>query len=75
MKLAANIDRRGRKVRLVVGIVVDACGAVLVVTSLHHGGTGILIGGIVALVFGSFTIFEAANGWCLLRAMGIKTPL
>ena len=58
-----------------VGIAIDACGTVLVVTSLLHGGTGILIGGIVALVFGSFTIFEAANGWCLLRALGIKTPL
>jgi membrane-bound ClpP family serine protease len=75
MKLSSNIDRRGRKVRLVAGIFVDACGVALIVTRLFRGGTGILIGGIAATLFGSFMIFEAANGWCLLRAMGFKTRL
>jgi hypothetical protein len=75
VKLPSNIDRRGRKARLIGGIFVDACGVALIVTGFLRGGTGILIGGIVTLVVGSFMIFEAANGWCALRAMGIKTPL
>jgi hypothetical protein len=29
-----------------------------------------------AIVFGgAFTIFEARAGWCVVRAMGFKTPL
>jgi uncharacterized membrane protein len=75
MKLTSNIDRRGRKARLIGGILVDMCGAALIVMGLFSDRTGILIGGIVASVFGSFMIFEAANGWCALRAMGIKTQL
>jgi len=75
MKLTPNINQRGRRVRLVAGILVDACGAALIVTRFFRGGTGILIAGIVALAFGSLMIFEGANAWCLLRAMGIKTRL
>jgi uncharacterized membrane protein len=75
MKLSPNIDRRGRKVRLVAGIVVDACGAALIVAGVNNGRTSLLVSGIVAAILGSFTIFEAANGWCVLRAMGIKTRL
>ncbi len=75
IKLTPNIDRRGRRARLIAGIVVDLCGVGLVLAGVAHGRTGLLIGGIVALVCGSFTIFEAANGWCLLRAMGIRTRL
>jgi hypothetical protein len=33
-----------------------------------------LITGIVLCITGPFMIFEAAHGWCALRAMGIKTP-
>lgn len=75
MKLSPNIDRRGRRVRLVAGIVVDACGAAMIIAGVHNGRTSLLISGIVAAILGSFTIFEAANGWCVLRAMGIKTRL
>lgn len=57
------------------GILVDLCGAALIIAGVAGDRKGMLIGGIVALVFGSFTIFEAANAWCLLRAMGIKTRL
>ena len=75
VKLSPNIDRRGRRARLIAGIVLDLCGVALVVAGVSGGRRGMLIGGVVALVFGSFTIFEAANAWCVLRAMGIKTRL
>ena len=75
MKLVPNIDHRGRRARFVGGIVIAVGGVGLVIAGLVRDGTALWIGGIVALIVGGFMVFEAANGWCLLRAMGIKTPV
>ena len=75
MKLIPNIDHRGRRARLVGGIVIALCGVALLIARLYLGGWATLIGGIVALIVGGFMVFEAANGWCVFRAMGIKTPI
>ncbi|HUJ72579.1 MAG TPA: hypothetical protein VLZ30_10060 [Verrucomicrobiae bacterium] len=75
MKLTCNIDQRGRKARLVGGMVVGLCGVALIVTGAFTGWPASLIAGIVLCVTGSFMIFEGARGWCALRALGIKTPM
>jgi len=75
VKLIPNIDHRGRRARLVGGIVIALLGLALLIAGLYQAGWAMRIGGIVALVVGGFMVFEAANGWCLLRAMGIKTPV
>ena len=75
MKLTCNIDQRGRKARLVGGIVVGLCGVVLIITGALLSSPGMLIAGIFLCVAGSFMIFEGARGWCALRALGIKTPM
>lgn len=75
MKLACNIDQRGRKARLVSGVIVDLCGVALILASLLVDSLGMLIAGILLSVTGSFMIFEGAHGWCALRALGIKTPM
>ena len=75
MKLACNIDKRGRILRLVGGIVVDGCGVVLIIAGVLSGVVGLMAGGILLSAGGSFMIFEGARGWCALRAMGIKTPM
>jgi hypothetical protein len=75
MRLACNIDQRGRKARLVSGVIVDLCGVVLILASLLAHSLGLLIAGILLSVTGSFMIFEGACGWCALRALGIKTPM
>ena len=60
-----NIDRRGRLLRA-------AWGAALILLGwLVHGGhpwicVGLILGGV-------FAFYEAARGWCLMRACGIKT--
>jgi hypothetical protein len=33
------------------------------------------VGGAVLALGGIFMIFEAARGWCLARACGLKTPM
>jgi len=75
MKLTCNIDKRGRRTRLVGGILVDLCGAIVIVIALRAGWWEMLTGGIFLCVAGSFMIFEGARGWCALRAMGIRTPM
>ena len=76
MGLTCNIDAKGKKVRLINGIVT----VVLALAVL--GFWAIPSGFIVAwalfaflLISGSFMIFEARAGWCVVRAMGFKTKI
>ena len=64
---ARNIDRRGRVVRAAWGIALIIAGLFLWQCSLWM---------CLALVgCGVFALYEAARGWCLMRACGIKTKL
>ena len=73
--LACNIDSRGRRARLIGGVIVDLCGAALIITGAVGRSKILLVAGIALVVIGSFMIFEGARGWCALRALGIKTPM
>jgi hypothetical protein len=75
MKLTCNIDQRGRKARLVTGVIVDLGGVAGILAGVFRDSTVILIAGILLSVTGSFMVFEGARGWRALRAMGIKTPM
>jgi len=61
-----NIGTLGRIVRGICGLVCLGGGGVI------HKKTVLAI---VLLGSGLFTLFEAARGWCVARACGIKTPL
>ena len=74
MKLTRNIDDLGRKSRLIGGIIASLCALALIIAWAFTGSRAMLITGIVLCITGPFMIFEAARGWCALRAMGIKTP-
>ncbi|HTS17272.1 MAG TPA: hypothetical protein VMP11_06855 [Verrucomicrobiae bacterium] len=75
MKLACNIDQRGRKARMISGGIVSACGLALIITGVIGKSGTLMAVGVFLDVVGSFMIFEGARGWCALRAMGIKTPM
>jgi hypothetical protein len=68
MKLACNIDQRGRKARLISGAIAGVAGIVAVFF-------GWIVAGVALLIAGGFMIFEGAKGWCALRALGFKTRL
>jgi len=61
-----NIDGRGRIVRA-------AYGGLMVVLGGYLGLADSPWLGLVALLAGGFAWFEAARGWCVLRACGVKT--
>ena len=63
---AKNLDRRGRLVR---GI-----GGVLLITAavyVHEDSPRIAL---ALCVVGLFSIYQAIRGWCILRACGAKMP-
>ena len=76
MPLQCNIDSRGKLARLIYGVVLVIIGLVLLILWALPAGTfwpwaitvACLLGGAVA-------IFEARSGWCVVRAMGFKTPM
>ncbi|TWT42031.1 hypothetical protein RAS1_31580 [Phycisphaerae bacterium RAS1] len=76
MALTCNIDRRGRVARGVTGAVFAAGGVGLIVrVVLFGGGWTWYAGGALLVCLGAFMLFEARRGWCVARAMGLKTPM
>jgi len=75
--MECNIDRKGRLARLYSGILAIALGiilALLTYVSVLPATIGWLA--VAGSIFGgAFAIFEARKGWCIVRAVGIKTPL
>lgn len=76
MPLTCNINSRGKVARLIYGLVFILLGILLAALWAH--GSGSLLRWAVAVVCvlsGAFAVFEARAGWCVIRAMGLKTPL
>ena len=75
--MECNIDQKGRLARLYTGIIAIVFGialALLTYLSVIPATLGWLA--VAGSIFGgAFAIFEARKGWCIARAIGIKTPL
>jgi hypothetical protein len=74
--MKCNLDARGKAVRLISGIIVSVLALVLMVLLVVQvlAGTWLWVIAALALLLGAFQIFEARAGWCVVRAMGFKTP-
>lgn len=72
-----NIDARGKAARMAGGLATLAGAAgfaallALDVVSVPFGWYAVA----AAVAGGAFAIYEARAGWCVIRAMGFKTPL
>ena len=76
MPLTCNIDSRGKAARLIYGIFMLVLGIVLVfMWAETYGHVWRWIISLGCIVGGAFAIFEARAGWCVIRAMGLKTPM
>ena len=75
--MQCNIGEKGRAVRMKGGIA-TILGAIFVSILTLTGTLSDAIGWFAAISMffgGAFAVFEARKGWCIIRAMGIKTPL
>jgi VIT1/CCC1 family predicted Fe2+/Mn2+ transporter len=74
MKLASNIDAKGKAARLIWGLATLVAGLLtLVFWAIPTGGWAAWAISIALLASGAFGVFEARTGWCAVRAMGFKT--
>ncbi len=77
MAMECNIDSQGRVVRFITGIFAILAGFVLAILVSQGILTSesymfVIIGSILG---GAFAMWEARAGWCVVRAIGIRTPL
>ena len=77
MAMECNIDSKGRVVRVITGIFAILAGFVLAILVSQGILTSesymfVIIGSILG---GAFAMWEARAGWCVVRAIGIRTPL
>jgi hypothetical protein len=70
-----NIDREGRIYRAVLGVVLLSAAFLAYLFLTTSMGFWVYVISILLALSGAFTIFEAAIGWCAIRAMGFKTRL
>ena len=74
MALTCNIDAKGKKIRLINGIVTVGIALILMGFWAIPADTIVpWVVVIIVLLSGAFMIFEARAGWCVVRAMGMKT--
>ena len=74
--MQCNIDAKGKLARLIWGLAMLAAAIVLAgLILIDIVGGGWIWAGVAALAFlGAFGVYEARAGWCIVRAMGFKTP-
>ena len=77
MNRTCNIDAKGKAVRFLTGIFAILAGLILAILvnlgTLSLESYWLLASG--SIIGGVFSIWEARAGWCVVRAIGIKTPM
>ena len=75
--MECNIGAKGKAARLRLGLMALAGALALAIVILSGFVEGTIWWyGVGATSFGGlFAIWEARAGWCIVRAMGFKTPL
>jgi len=76
MPLQCNIDAKGKLVRMIYGVAFTIAGVLVMLLWARPTGSVLawILGG-CATLGGAFAIFESRAGWCVVRAMGFKTPI
>ena len=76
MQRTCNIGAKGKFIRLSLGLMSMFAGiSLLTLANLDFiVSDKIFILGIISILGGLFSIWEAREGWCVVRAIGIKTP-
>jgi hypothetical protein len=76
MPLTCNIDGRGKLARFIYGVILLIAGIALAVFwAWPNGAWWAWAISVCCMLGGAFAIFEARVGWCVVRAMGFKTPM
>ena len=75
MPMQCNIDSKGKAARLIYGILLIIVGILLVLLwALPADRPWPWIVALASIASGAFAVFEGWAGWCVIRAMGFRTP-
>jgi len=75
MPLSCNIDARGKRSRLITGIILLALAIIVGAGAWAEFSRVATAIAVLLAISGAFTVFEARAGWCVVRAMGFKTRI
>ena len=76
MPMQCNIDSKGKALRLIYGFLLIIAGLLLAFFwALPADRAWPWIVAVSLTASGAFAVFEGWAGWCVLRALGLKTPL
>lgn len=70
-----NINNAGRIARAMTGLLTIAAGILLLIYGWPESDAWRWLLAALAFAAGGFQLFEAARGWCVARACGVKTPM
>jgi hypothetical protein len=75
--MQCNLDAKGKAVRILWGAIMIAgsAGVVALIGLDTIGGMWAWISAGALLAMGLLGIYEGRKGWCVVRAMGFKTPV
>jgi hypothetical protein len=73
--MQCNIDDRGAKYRRLWGMTNLVIAALAALLALWSNLWWVWIIAAVALVAGTLGLYEAKKKWCVMRALGVKTPM
>jgi uncharacterized BrkB/YihY/UPF0761 family membrane protein len=74
--MQCNIDAKGKALRLGSGILVVLVGLLMIFFwARGHGHAWKWLASGLVVAAGLFQIYEGWAGWCVVRAMGIKTRI
>jgi hypothetical protein len=76
VKLACNIDERGKSVRFWIGVALLTAAAIVGLVWASPAAS--YLGWVCAIglaLGGAFAIYESAMGWSVVRALRIRTPV
>ncbi len=73
--MQCNIDKQGRTARIVAGASIELVGFGLLAWWWLGGPLWSAWTGGATVLIGNFVVIEGAIGWCVVRAMGFRTPI
>jgi len=73
--MQCNIDERGARFRRTWGMMNLFVAGIMGALAFWSGIWWLWIICAVGAIAGGFAIFEARKKWCVIRAMGMKTPM
>jgi hypothetical protein len=75
MKLSCNIDQQGSRVRGISGTILMVLAISMTLAAWFTGWNWLWWPIAGCGIGGAAQLFEAANSWCVIRAMGYKTRI